>query len=364
MSALRRALRRLSALLADPRFCRRVAGVAVVALALGIVSGGAVRLTGSGLGCSDWPNCTATSVVAPLQFHALVEFGNRLVNVVITLGMVLVVLASFMRRPRRADLVALSSGLIAGVLAEIVLGGETVLHKLAPQFVMSHFLLAVVLLVNALVLYHRARQPDAGPTGQPGGGPTGQPGGGPTGQPGGGPTGAAGGTGPGGRAWPLPARCLVRRGHLWASRGMLALTFVVVVLGTVVTSTGPHAGAPGVPRFGFSLHTVAQLHGTSVEVLLALTVATLWSMHRARVAPAVLRRGEVLLVVLVAQAAVGYSQYLSGDPVLLVGVHLAGATSVVIAMVFFNLGLYTRDPAPAAQVPPGDRRTARELART
>jgi cytochrome c oxidase assembly protein subunit 15 len=348
MSALRRALRRLSALLADPGFCRRSAGVAVVALALGIVSGGAVRLTGSGLGCSDWPNCTATSVVAPLQFHALVEFGNRLVNVVITLGMVLVVLASFMRRPRRTDLVVLSSGLIAGILAEIVLGGETVLHKLAPQFVMSHFLVAVVLLVNALVLYHRARQPDGAATGQPDGGPTG----------------AAGGTGPGARAWPPPARCLVRRGHLWASRGMLALTFVVVVLGTVVTSTGPHAGAPGVPRFGFSLHTVAQLHGTSVEVLLALTVATLWSMHRARVAPAVLRRGEVLLVVLVAQAAVGYSQYLSGDPVLLVGIHLAGATSVVMAMVFFNLGLYTRDPAPAAQVPPGDRRTARELART
>ena len=130
--------------------------MAVVALALGIVSGGAVRLTGSGLGCSDWPNCTATSVVAPLQFHAVVEFGNRLVNVVITLGMVLVVLASFRRRPRRTDLVVLSSGLIAGILAEIVLGGETVLHKLAPQFVMSHFLVAVVLLVNALVLYHRA----------------------------------------------------------------------------------------------------------------------------------------------------------------------------------------------------------------
>jgi len=105
---------------------------------------------------------------------------------------------------------------------------------------------------------------------------------------------------------------------------MLALTLVVVVLGTVVTSTGPHAGAPGVPRFGFSLHTVAQLHGTSVELLLMLTVATLWSMHRARVAPAVLHRGELLLVVLVAQAGVGYTQYLSGDPVLLVGVHLAG----------------------------------------
>ena len=96
--------------------------------------------------------------------------------------------------------------------------------------------------------------------------------------------------------------------------------------------------------------------GPSVELLLAVTVATLWSMHRARVAPAVLRRGEVLLVVLVAQAAVGYSQYLSGDPVLLVGIHLAGATSVVIAMVLFNLGLYTRDPAPAAQICAGDRR--------
>jgi cytochrome c oxidase assembly protein subunit 15 len=145
---------------------------------------------------------------------------------------------------------------------------------------------------------------------------------------------------------------------------MLALTFVVVVLGTIVTSTGPHAGAPGVPRFGYSLHAVAQLHGTAVELLLALTVATLWSMHRGHVAPAVLRRGEVLLVVLVAQAAVGYSQYLSGDPVLLVGVHLAGATSVVIAMVFFNLGLYTRDPVPTVKTIAGDRRGAKELART
>lgn len=223
MSVLRQAPRRLSALLAGPGFCRRSAGVAVVALALGIVSGGAVRLTGSGLGCHDWPSCTATSVVAPLQFHAVVEFGNRLVNVVITLGMVLVVLATFRRRPLRTDLVLLSSGLIAGLLAEIVLGGETVLHKLAPQFVMSHFLLAVVLLVDALVLYHRARQPDAGPVE------------------------VAGGTVSRRRARPLPARCLVRSGHLWASRAMLALTFVVVVLGTVVTSTGPHAGARAYP---------------------------------------------------------------------------------------------------------------------
>ncbi len=155
-----RALRRIWALLADPGLCRRSAALAVAALAVGIVSGGAVRLTGSGLGCSDWPSCTATSVVAPLQFHAWVEFGNRLVNVVITMGIFLAVVTSLRRRPRRADLVVLSLGLVAGILAEIVLGGETVLHKLAPPYVMAHFLLAVVLLVNALVLYHRAGQLD------------------------------------------------------------------------------------------------------------------------------------------------------------------------------------------------------------
>jgi heme a synthase len=234
-------------------------------------------------------------------------------------GIVLAVLATIRRRPRRRDLVALASGLVVGIFAEVVLGGETVLHKLAPPFVMAHFLLAMVLLVNAAVLYQRARQPDD-TTGLPAG-----------------------------RARPAPARRLVSRPHVLAARCMLALTAVVVVLGTVVTSTGPHAGAPDVPRFGFSLHAVAQLHGTAVEVLLALTVATLWSMHRARVPSAVLRRGEVLLVVLVSQAAVGYSQYLTGDPVLLVGIHIAGATAVVLAMLAFNLGLYAREPVQQVQ---------------
>ncbi len=213
----------------------------------------------------------------------------------------------------------LSLGLVAGIFAEVVLGGETVLHKLAPPYVMAHFLLAVVLMVDAVVLFHRGRQPE-----QTAGMPP-------------------------GRARIAPARPLVRRGQVVAGRCMLALTAVVVVLGTVVTSTGPHAGAPDVPRFGYSLHTVAQLHGTAVELLLALTVATLWSMHRARVSPDVLRRGELLLVVLVAQAAVGYSQYLTNDPVLLVGVHIAGATAVVIAMLAFNLGLYVRETQTAEQ---------------
>ena len=317
MSAVPGSLQRAWSVTASPRFCQTSAAIAVGALAVGIVSGGAVRLTGSGLGCSDWPACTSTSVVAPFQFHAWVEFGNRLVNVVITVAIVLVVVAAIRRRPRRRDLVALASGLVAGIFAEIVLGGETVLHKLAPPFVMAHFLLAMVLLADAVVLYHRSRQPEI--------------------------------ESPPGRARPAPAKRLVRPGHVLASRCMLTLTAVVVVFGTVVTSTGPHAGAPNVPRFGFSLHAVAQLHGTSVEILLALTVATLWSMHRARVAPVVLRRGEILLAVLVAQAAVGYSQYLTGDPVLLVGIHITGATAVVMGMLAFNLGLYDREPIREGQ---------------
>jgi heme a synthase len=333
MSRAQDTLRRAWSLSASPRFCRQTAALSVVALALGIVSGGTVRLTGSGLGCADWPACTSTSVVAPLQFHAWVEFGNRLVNVAITVGIVLVVLAAWRRRPRRRDLIGLSCGLIAGIAAEVILGGETVLHKLAPQLVMAHFLLAMLLLVNAAIMYHMARQPDD-TRGMPPG-----------------------------RARPAPARCLVRSVHVVASRCMLGLTAVVVTLGTVVTSTGPHAGAPGVPRFGYSLHAVAQLHGASVEVLLALTVATLWSMYRARVTPVVLRRGEVLLVVLISQAAVGYSQYLTGDPVLLVGIHIAGATAVVLAMVAFNLGLYDREPPPAVQTVVQEHEPAPDLAK-
>ena len=117
---------------------------------MGIVSGGAVRLTGSGLGCSNFPACTATSIVAPLQYHAWVEFGNRLVNVLVTLGVVLAVVTASRRRPRRRDLIALSLGLVTGVFAEVALGGETVLHKLAPPFVMAHMLLAMVLVGNAI----------------------------------------------------------------------------------------------------------------------------------------------------------------------------------------------------------------------
>jgi cytochrome c oxidase assembly protein subunit 15 len=261
--------------------------------------------------------------VAPLQYHAWVEFGNRLVNVVITLAIVASALSTLRRRPRRRDLVLLSSALVGGILAEVVLGGETVLHKLAPPYVMGHMLLALLLLGTAVVFYYRAGEPEDVREDVPGELPR--------------------------KTLTLPPTWRASWAQRVAATAMLVVTGAVITLGTVVTGTGPHAGAPGVPRFGFSLHTVAQLHGTSVEVLLTITVVTLWRLHRTRAPRAVLKRAEVLLVVLIAQAAVGYTQYFTGDPALLVGFHLAGATSVVVAMVAFYMSLYAREPHPQVQ---------------
>ncbi|MGH9077034.1 MAG: COX15/CtaA family protein [Acidimicrobiales bacterium] len=319
--------------LSPPGF-RRVAGVAVLAIALTIVSGAAVRLTGSGLGCADWPRCTATRVVAPLQFHAWMEFGNRLVATLLTLVIVGAVAGSLLRRPRRADLVALSAGLIVGVAAQIVLGGETVLHHLAPQFVMSHFLLSGVLLADAVVLWHRAGLADRpAPAGRPG--------------------------------WSRPARTswVVPPSTVVLARLVVVAASAVVVLGTVVTSTGPHGGDPAARRFAFSLHDVAQIHGGSVEVFGALTLLALWSAHRAGAPAVVMRRGEVLLGVLVAQAAVGYAQYFSGDPALTVGIHVAGAASVMVAVGWFYLSLRSRAPDPAGDASPATTAHRPELVR-
>ncbi|MGH9115900.1 MAG: COX15/CtaA family protein [Acidimicrobiales bacterium] len=304
----------------SPRAFRLIALAAVWALVLTIISGAAVRLTGSGLGCPDWPDCTRTSLVAPLQYHAWVEFGNRLINAAVTIASLGALAAALLRAPRRRDLTWLSAGLVAGLFAEVVVGGLTVEFKLAPGFVMTHFLLAVVFLADAVVLHHRSAIPD-GPT----------------------------------EAAPLPRRVpLVGRGQMLLARLLLVATATVITLGTIVTSTGPHGGDPRARRFGFSLHSVAQLHGTSVELLLGITVLTLWSLGRCRAPRRVLLRAEVLLAVLVAQAAVGYSQYLIGDPVQLVAVHVAGACSVVVAVLWFYLGLSAQPavvPATAATSP-------------
>jgi cytochrome c oxidase assembly protein subunit 15 len=284
---------------------RRVTLAAQFLLAFIIVTGAAVRLTGSGLGCTDWPTCEAGRVVAPLEYHPMIEFGNRLVTGAVSIVVVLAVLGSLLRvGPRRRDLVRLSLGLVAGVVGQIVLGGVTVLSHLWPPFVMSHFLLSMLILWCAVVLHHRAGEPDA----------------------------TAG-----------RGRVAVVDGTTWRlGRVLVAAAAVVVVMGTVVTGTGPHPGSSGdqlVDRLPFSLHDVARIHGALVMVFLALMLWTIARLVRAGAPGRVRRRSEWLLAVLVAQAGVGYAQYFLGVPALLVAVHVAGAVAVWVAVLRFSLGM-------------------------
>jgi heme a synthase len=292
----------------SPRAYRRITLFAALMLAVIIVTGGAVRLTDSGLGCPDWPNCSPGRI-APREAsdaNAMIEFLNRTFTALVSVAVVLAVLGSLLRVPRRRDLVWLSLGLVAGVVAQAVLGGLTVLFHLEPPFVMAHFLLSLVLLTNALVLHRRAGQPD---------------------------------TAPGPAVPPVVTRL---------SRVLLTAAAVVVVSGTVVTGAGPHSGGgpeDEVERLDLYIPDVARVHGTAVMVFLALVLVTLWVVRRERAPVAVQQRVGVLLAVLVAQAAVGYAQYFNDIPALLVGIHIAGATAVWAAVVSFHLGLFERTEA-------------------
>ena len=289
----------------SPAAYRRVTMVALAALAFIVVTGGAVRLTGSGLGCPDWPTCAEERVVAPLEYHAMVEFVNRSITGLVSVMVMVAVLGALVRVPRRWDLTWLSLGLVGGVIGQIVLGGLTVLFDLAPPFVMAHFLLSMILIWNAVWLHHRAGVPDAEVVS--------------------------------GDAVPARQAPTVDRDQARMTRLLTVAAVVVLFMGTLVTSSGPHGGDERAQRLPFALHSVTRLHGVAVMLFLGMTLAVLWSLLRARVAPAVLRRAEVLLAVLVAQAAVGYAQYFTRLPPLLVGIHIAGATAVWIAVLRLDL---------------------------
>ena len=270
----------------SPAAYRRVTMLALLALAFIIVTGAAVRLTGSGLGCPDWPTCAENRIVAPVEYHAMVEFVNRTVTGLVSVLVILAVLGSLLRVPRRRDLVWLSLGLVAGVVGQIVLGGLTVLFDLKPALVMAHFLLSMVLLATAVVLHERAGQE-------------------------------------------LPVAPVVgdRDLRLLGKLDVVAAG-LVLFLGTVVTSSGPHGGDEKAERFDFALREVARLHGLAAVVFLVLTLVTLWRLWKAKAPPRVLGRGEAVLAVSVAQAAIGYIQYFTGVPALLVGFHILGAVAV------------------------------------
>ena len=262
-----------------------------------VVTGAAVRLTGSGLGCSDWPTCEQGRVVAPLELHPMIEFVNRAITGLVSAAVALAVLGSLRRTPRRPDLTGLSLGLVAGVVAQIVLGGLVVLFELNPVLVQGHFVVSMLLVADAVVLHHRA--------GQPGGG-----------------------------ARPLVAPLLRR-----LSAVLVALAAVVILTGTVVTGAGPHAGDTRAKRLDVAIGDAARIHGTVVIMFLAAVLVAVWLIRRHQAPVAVRHRAEALLTVLVLQAAIGYTQYFTEIPPLLVGLHVLGATLVWITVLRFALGL-------------------------
>ncbi len=268
-----------------------------------VVTGSLVRLTGSGLGCSDWPTCEPGEFVPAADFHGWVEFGNRIVTGLVSAAVVVAVAASWWRRPRRSDLVWWSLGLVAGVVFQIVLGAVTVLTHLSPPIVMSHFLASQVLVSAAVVLQHRAS--------------------------GGQPPGSIGTV-----RLPTQVRTLA-----WLAA---ALTAGALWTGTVVTGTGPHGGDEHVERLQYALPSVARIHGITVAVLAAATLllalrvrrlaATQRDAAQGGATTELGRRIRIVIGVMAVQAAIGYVQYFNELPVLLVALHVVGATLLTITM--------------------------------
>lgn len=269
---------------------RHLRGAALTALVANIVivfTGGIVRVSGSGLGCSDWPTCDGSNI-SPLAgsaghaaWQGYVEFGNRLLSAPVLLAAVLV--WWFVRRtgPHPVAVRRLALLLPLGVLGQIVLGGVTVLTGLSPVTVAGHFLASMVLIAAAAGVYELVREPDGQPA--------------------------------------------ATRGVQHAMSAILVASMVVLFLGTLVTGTGPHGGDLNAPRFGFDLRIMAIAHADAVWLLLGLTGATVAVTWRTE--PSRFRRTlRLLLVIQLAQGGLGYLQYWLGVPPTLVSFHIVGAT--------------------------------------
>lgn len=269
---------------------RTVAGTALGSLSVIIFSGAMVRLTGSGLGCADWPRCNEAKFVDVSTGHTLIEQANRLFTGFVSLSVIAAVLLAHFRRPLRKDLVRLAWGLVIGVLAQIIIGGIVVLTGLNPYANMAHFLVSLVLVANAFVLYRRSGDQPA---------------------------------------------TYFRTGPV---RIVMAIRLVVIscalalVTGTVVTATGPHAGDEDAVRFGFALTSVARVHSVSVIITIALIIFLAIRARQLNGDSSTRDAIQALLITAVFQGAIGYLQYFNGVPVALVAVHIVGATALWFAV--------------------------------
>ena len=273
-----------------PEQYRRVALAALALLGLIVLTGAAVRLTDSGLGCPTWPRCYG-KIYPPDQTHALIEFGNRTLSGLVGVGTVVAMVLAFTRRPFRRDLAVLATLLPLGVVAQAVLGGYTVKEKLAPGFVMAHFGLSMVILIAAVALAWRA-------------------------------------------AYERGARPRVRdRGLVWTVRLTTVLGGLTIFAGTASTAAGPHSGGlvdQHVKRLHFkgadTLSWTIHQHAT-IAVLFGIVTILAWLLKRRRLkALDPLEPLTVLAILIAAQGLVGSVQYEMKLPAEMVWVHVALAT--------------------------------------
>ncbi len=280
-----------------------------------VLSGAAVRLTGSGLGCPDWPTCYHHRLTGSWSIHPLIEYGNRIVTVTLVLVTVATFIAALLREVRRRDLLILSGMLIGGVFADAILGAFVVYSKLNPWLVALHMVLSLSMVVVGAVLYHRSKYV----------------------------------YGPG-------ARSDVRDPHFRLIARLLWVPFaVLIVTGTMTTGSGPHAGSSQgqlvARRLPFSLSSAAWVHSLAAVLFIGLVTGLVFAIWNSG-APTPLKLGVRRLVIIsLIQAGIGATQYLTHLPAWLVELHVAGATSLAIGVTQFHLRQSAHDREP------GTRRT-------
>jgi cytochrome c oxidase assembly protein subunit 15 len=274
----------------SPRVQTWVALINVGLLVAIVVSGAIVRLTNSGLGCADWPNCSATRLVDVSSHHAAIEQVNRIFSGLLFVPLALGLLAAYWRVPRRRDLVALGWLLIALFASEAIVGGIAVKVRLTWVSVSGHFLLAIALLAVALVIHRRAPEPSTN------------------------------------------YRVVVPPGVLSLVRAVYAGTIWVLLLGTLVTAAGPHGGDPKATRLNVPLVDLARAHGASVDVLVLAVAVLVVVLVRARAPRRVLAAASATVAAMMAQGILGYVQYAKAIPAILVGFHVFGAAIVFVCV--------------------------------
>ena len=274
----------------SPERYQQVAFLSLVLLALIVTTGAAVRLTGSGLGCPDWPRCYGR-VVAPLETHAVIEFTNRLLSGLVGIAVIAASVLAWFRRPFRWHLAFFGALLPVGVIGQAVLGGLVVKHHLAPGLVMSHFILSMILLDAAFALAWCSRY-------EPG-----------------------------------ERRASTDRLGVWAVRALIPIGQLTIVLGTMTTAAGPHAGAHAgelVRRFTFkggqTLEWLVQRHGAAATIFGLAAIAVWFVLRRQGGDRRAVRPLTFLLGLLAFQGVLGITQYKLKLPAELVWIHVASAT--------------------------------------